>query len=131
VLEYGKLGSPARPTYVHTMQMGPVTPPWTSWLSADRLSAPGVSLPGRATPFQTSLPTYSGSLSRDGYPRPGDPEVLHCWHGVIMILQCVWHEFDASACNPSTCSARSAASMGACFHDSRVALLLLFAELLC
>lgn len=76
VLEYGKLGSPARPTYVHTMQMGPVTPPWTSWLSADRLSAPGVSLPGRATPFETALPSYSGSLSRAGFPRPGVGAVL-------------------------------------------------------
>lgn len=72
VLEYGKLGANGGlPTYVHTMQMGPVLPPYTSWYSADGTSGEGIRMPGKGTDFETHLPDYRGALSRDGYPRTG------------------------------------------------------------
>lgn len=72
VLEYGKLGADGGfPTYVHTMQMGPVLPPYTSWYSADGTSGEGIRMPGKGTAFETHLPNYRGALSRDGYPRTG------------------------------------------------------------
>lgn len=33
VLEYGILGAPATPQYVHTMQMAPVAPLYTTWMT--------------------------------------------------------------------------------------------------
>lgn len=53
------------------MQMGPVIPPYTSWLAADGKSGQGISLPGQSTVFKTQLPDYRGQLSRDGFPRTG------------------------------------------------------------
>lgn len=73
VLEYGKLGADGGlPTYVHTMQMGPVLPPYTSWYSADGTSGEGIRMPGKGTAFETHLPNYRGALTRDGYPRTGE-----------------------------------------------------------
>jgi hypothetical protein len=84
VLEYGKLGANGGlPTYVHTMQMGPVLPPYTSWYSADGTSGEGIRMPGKGTDFETHLPNYRGALSRDGYPRTGEQgwaAVVGCLH---------------------------------------------------
>lgn len=85
VLEYGKLGGPTagRPTYVHTMQMGPVIPPFTSWMDASGQSGPGISLPGKSTPFETQLPNYRGQLTREGFPRTGGrTSFLLLWLGM-------------------------------------------------
>lgn len=72
ILEYGKLGADGgRPTYVHTMQMGPVIPPNTSWYAGDGKSAQGIRMPGKTTVFQTHLPDYRGGLTTPGFPRTG------------------------------------------------------------
>lgn len=68
---------PGPPQYVHTMQMGPVAPPFTSWMLPDPSNnnnqIRGIKMPGKQDgDFGTQLGDYYGSLSRPGFPRTGE-----------------------------------------------------------
>eukprot|EP00775_Hariotina_reticulata_P006745 gene6745-6965_t len=77
VLEYGILGGTATPQYVHTMQMAPVAPLYTTWMTpiSNATKAPqGVFLPGAGLPgLATHLGPPYGQMdkSADGFPRAG------------------------------------------------------------
>lgn len=88
VLEYGIFPLPAWPSkelegqqlplFIHTLQMGPMLPPRTTWLPADlsdsspRNLPPGLHMPGAGDPSRrTFLPSSLGKLSSPGFPRTG------------------------------------------------------------
>lgn len=74
VLEYGLMGAQRVPQFVHTMQMAPVAPPYTSWMNPDPKTGhiPGIKLAGKDDPrFKTHLGTSYSQVSKDGFPRTG------------------------------------------------------------
>jgi beta-glucanase (GH16 family) len=77
VLEYGIFtppgGSTPVPTYIHTMQMGPIAPPFTSWMLPDQAGQiTGIHLPGADDPARgTYLSPPYGAMNKDGFPRAG------------------------------------------------------------
>lgn len=79
ILEYGIFtppgGTSPQPTFVHTMQMAPVAPPYTSWMLPQPPGSgniPGIHLPGHDTPAtKTFLGQPYGQLNEPGFPRTG------------------------------------------------------------
>lgn len=78
ILEYGILAPPGQstpvPTFVHTMQMGPIAPLFTSFMLPDASGQiPGIHLPGADDPARgTYLSPPYGAMDRPGFPRAGE-----------------------------------------------------------
>eukprot|EP00878_Enallax_costatus_P016697 GHUV01017520.1.p1 GENE.GHUV01017520.1~~GHUV01017520.1.p1 ORF type:complete len:582 (+),score=86.31 GHUV01017520.1:114-1748(+) len=77
VLEYGIFAPPGQttpvPTFVHTMQMGPIAPPLTSFMLPDASGQiPGIRIPGAVDPARATYlsPPY-GVMNKPGFPRAG------------------------------------------------------------
>lgn len=89
MLEYGIFDG--KPTFVSTMQLAPVAPPFTSWLLPEPpgsqglrgLHTPGAAVPGAATRMGAPY----GDLNRPGFPRAGETEGLVC-KGMRACVRC-------------------------------------------